>query len=47
MKRIDRLNEKIIACKAPIVVGLDPVVEAIPGVYFAPYDDSCKAKAAR
>jgi len=31
---IDRLNEKIIACKAPVVVGLDPVVESIPAVYF-------------
>jgi len=34
MMLIDRLNEKIMACKAPICVGLDPVLEAIPAVYF-------------
>ncbi|MCL2532019.1 MAG: orotidine-5'-phosphate decarboxylase [Oscillospiraceae bacterium] len=34
MMLIDRLNEKIMACKAPICVGLDPVLEAIPTVYF-------------
>ncbi|MCL2195598.1 MAG: orotidine-5'-phosphate decarboxylase [Oscillospiraceae bacterium] len=35
MMLIDRLNERIMACKAPICVGLDPVVDAIPAVYFA------------
>ncbi|MCL2446227.1 MAG: orotidine-5'-phosphate decarboxylase [Oscillospiraceae bacterium] len=35
MMLIDRLNERIMACKAPICVGLDPVLESIPAVYFA------------
>jgi len=42
----DRLAEKIIACKAPIVVGLDPVIEKIPAAYFAPYDNSIDGTAA-
>jgi len=47
MKRlIDHLNETIIARKAPIVVGLDPVVEMIPAVYFAGRNNTIEGKAA-
>jgi len=37
MNIADLLNKKIIELKAPIVVGLDPTLPAIPDVYKSPY----------
>ena len=36
----DRLNSKIIIMKSPIVVGLDPVLSAIPDIYKKPHLDA-------
>jgi orotidine-5'-phosphate decarboxylase len=37
MMLIDKLVSQIIKLKSPIVVGLDPVLEKIPAVYWQPY----------
>jgi orotidine-5'-phosphate decarboxylase len=42
---IDSLTEKIIRLKAPVVVGLDPVISQIPSVFFAGYDDTLEGTA--
>jgi orotidine-5'-phosphate decarboxylase len=42
---IDSLTDKIIRLKAPIVVGLDPVIGKIPSAFFAGYDDSLEGTA--
>jgi len=46
MMLVDTLVERIAACKAPVVVGLDPVIESIPDAYFADYDDSLEGVSA-
>lgn len=43
---VDRLNEKIIEMKSPIVVGIDPAIKDIPDCYknkYLEYDDEFKA----
>lgn len=37
MNAADRLNQRILALKSPVVVGLDPVLSAIPDEYKEPY----------
>jgi len=46
MMLVDILMEQIAACKAPVVVGLDPVIDSIPDAYFADYDDALEGVAA-
>ncbi|MDR0531157.1 MAG: orotidine-5'-phosphate decarboxylase [Oscillospiraceae bacterium] len=42
----DALGEKIMALKAPVVVGLDPALESMPEAYFAGLPDTLEGAAA-
>ena len=43
---VDRLNEKIIEMRSPVVIGIDPVIKEIPDCYkhkYLGYEDEFKA----